>query len=84
MGMMNPHTQTASKKNATSFGRNNFYVTATFTLQLKAVIDEALQGRDYTIRWKTTGLPKWFPVQEWNMPLGDFFGMYIQFNDVEE
>ncbi|NLI72664.1 MAG: class I SAM-dependent methyltransferase [Bacteroidales bacterium] len=87
MGMMNRNTpKLLRRRTQQAFGRNNFYVTATFYTpnKLKAVIDEALQGRDYTIRWKTTGLPKWFPVQEWNMPLGDFFGMYIQFNDVEE
>lgn len=87
MGMMNRNTPKLIRRRAQqAVGRNNFYNTATFYTpsKLKAVIDKALEGRDYTIRWKTTGLPRWFPVQEWNLPVGDFFGMYIQFNDVEQ
>jgi SAM-dependent methyltransferase len=87
MGMMNRNTpKLIRRRTQQAFGRNNFYKTAIFYTpkKLKAIIDEALEGRDYSIRWKCTGLPKWFPVQEWNMPLGDFFGMYIQFNDVKK
>lgn len=87
MGMMNRNTpKLVRRRTQQAFGRNNFYVTATFYTpkKLKAIIDEALQGRDYSIRWKATGLPKWFPVQEWDVAWGDFFGMYIQLNDSEE
>jgi hypothetical protein len=65
------------------FGKNPFYVTATFysPKMLTAIIDEALQGRDYSVEWTCTGLPKWFPVQQWNLPLGDFFGLYVKLND---
>ncbi len=87
MGMMNRNTpKLLRRRTQQAFGKNNFYVTATFYTpkKLEAVIHEALKGRDYTLRWKCTGLPKWFPVQEWNKPLGDFFGMYIQFKDVKE
>lgn len=87
MGMMNRNTpKLIRRRTQQAFGRNNFYVTATFYTpkKLKAVIDEALQGRDYSIRWKATGLPKWFPVQEWDIAYGDFFAMYIQLNDSDE
>lgn len=87
MGMMNRNTpKLVRRRTQQAFGRNNFYVTATFYTpkKLKAIIDEALEGRDYSIRWKATGLPKWFPVQEWDVAWGDFFGMYIQLNDSEE
>jgi hypothetical protein len=65
------------------FGKNEFYVTANFYTpkSLIKIIDEALKGREYSIDWTATGLPKWFPVQKWNLPLGDFFGLYIQFKD---
>lgn len=85
MGMMNRNTPKLIRRRAQqAFGKNPFYVTATFYTPktLRAIIDEALEGRRYSIEWRCTGLPKWFPVQEWNMPLGDFFGMYIRFDDV--
>lgn len=87
MGMMNRNTPKLIRRRAQqAFGLNNFYVTATFYTpkKLKTLIHKALKDRDYTIRWKCTGLPKWFPVQEWNQPIGDFFGLYIQFNDIKE
>lgn len=86
MGMMNRNTPKFIRRRAQqAIGKNNFYVTAAFYTPKKliALIDEALEGRDYSIKWKSTGLPRWFPVQEWNLPLGDFFGLYIQFNDTE-
>ncbi len=85
MGMMNRNTPKVIRRRTQQFfGRNQFYNTATFYTPKKLIkiINQALAGRDYSIRWKTTGLPKWFPVQEWNLPIGDFFGLYIQFKDV--
>lgn len=84
MGMMNRNTPKLIRRRAQqAMGKNNFYVTATFYTpkKLKKLIDQAFTGRKYTIEWKCTGLPKWFPVQQWNYPIGDFFGIYIQFND---
>ena len=86
MGMMNKNSPKVLRRRVQQvFGKNPFYVTATFYTpkHLIRVIEEALEGRDYTITWSCTGLPKWFPVQQWNMPYGDFFGLYVQFNDVE-
>lgn len=86
MGMMNRNTPKLIRRRVQqSVGKNNFYVTATFYTpkKLEKIIAEALQGRDYSIQWKATGLPKWFPVQAWKQPYGDFFAMYIQFNDVK-
>lgn len=45
------------------------------------VIREALAGRNYSVEWTATGLPAWFPVQQWGIPFGDFFGLYIKFRD---
>ncbi|HUH28724.1 class I SAM-dependent methyltransferase [Gelidibacter sp.] len=84
MGMMNRNTPKLIRRRTQQFfGKNAFYETATFYTPQKLikVIDKALKGRDYDIEWKTTGLPKWFPVQEWNLPIGDFFALYIKFND---
>lgn len=47
-----------------------------------AVIRKALEGRSYTIEWIATGLPKWFPIQQWHQPYGDFFGMYVRLTDL--
>ena len=85
-GMMNRNSpKVVRRRIQQAFGKNPFYVTATFYTpqKLREVIDEALQGRDYTISWKATGLPKWFPVQEWDQPYGDFFGLHVRLNDVE-
>ena len=85
-GMMNRNSPKIIRRRVQqAFGKNPFYVTATFYTPKKliAVIREALDGRDYSIRWKATGLPKWFPLQEWDQPYGDFFGLYVQLNDVE-
>lgn len=86
MGMMNRNSpKVARRRMQEVVGKNPFYLTATFYTpkKLTAIIHEALKGRDYTITWKTTGLPKWFPVQTWRQPYGDFFGLYVQFNDVD-
>jgi ubiquinone/menaquinone biosynthesis C-methylase UbiE len=85
MGMMNRNsTKVVRRRVQQLFGKNPFYITATFYTpkKLSDIIHQALEGRDYTIDWTCTGLPKWFPVQQWNLPLGDFFGLYIQLNDV--
>ncbi len=84
-GMMNKNsTKVARRRVQEVFGKNPFYLTAKFYTPKKliATIDEALQGRQYTIMWSTTGLPKWFPVQQWSLPYGDFFGLHVQLNDV--
>lgn len=84
MGMMNRNTPKLLRRRAQQLvGRNEFYRTATFYTpkKLKAIIDKALEGREYTITWRATGLPAWFPVQEWNVPIGDFFGLYVHFKD---
>ena len=83
-GMMNRNSPKLIRRRVQqTFGKNPFYVTATFYTpsSLQALISTALKDRDYTIKWKTTGLPKWFPVQEWNFTYGDFFGLYVQLND---
>lgn len=85
MGMMNRNSPKVIRRRVQeAFGKNPFYVTATFYTpkMLTEIIHEALKGREYTIRWSCTGLPKWFPVQQWSVPFGDFFGLYVQFNDV--
>ena len=85
MGMMNRNSPKVLRRRIQQmFGKNPFYVTATFYTpeMLQKIIHEALAGRDYTVEWTATGLPKWFPVQQWNLPYGDFFGLYIKFNDV--
>ncbi|WP_276479593.1 class I SAM-dependent methyltransferase [Paraflavitalea pollutisoli] len=84
-GMMNRNsTKVVRRRVQQLFGKNPFYITATFytPAALSAVIREALQGRDYSIEWTCTGLPAWFPVQQWGVPYGDFFGLHVQFNDV--
>lgn len=85
LGMMNRNSPKVVRRRIQQvFGKNPFYITATFYTPKKliAIIDEALAGRDYTIRWKATGLPEWFPVQEWDRPYGDFFGLYVRLNDI--
>lgn len=86
MGMMNRNSPKFIRRRVQqAFGQNPFYVTANFYTPstLSAVIHEALKGREYSIEWTCTGLPKWFPVQQWSVPFGDFFGLYIRFNDVD-
>ncbi|MDX1769713.1 MAG: methyltransferase domain-containing protein, partial [Arenibacter troitsensis] len=86
MGMMNRNsTKVVRRRIQEVFGMNPFYLTATFYTpeKLSKIIEEALQGRDYSIEWTCTGLPKWFPIQQWSLPLGDFFGLYIKLNDVK-
>lgn len=86
MGMMNRNTPRVFRRRVQQmFGKNPFYVTAHFYTpgELTRIIDEALTGRNYSVEWTMTGLPKWFPVQQWSLPIGDFFGLYVRFNDVE-
>ncbi|MGC8802182.1 MAG: class I SAM-dependent methyltransferase [Bacteroidales bacterium] len=85
MGMMNRNSLKVVRRRIQQFfGKNPFYITATFYTpsRLSRIIHKALQGREYTIEWSCTGLPRWFPVQQWGLPLGDFFGLYVKFNDV--
>jgi ubiquinone/menaquinone biosynthesis C-methylase UbiE len=86
-GMMNRNSpKVVRRRIQEQFGKNPFYVTATFYTPKKliAVIEEALEGRDYSIEWSATGLPKWFPVQQWSVPYGDFFGLYVKLEDSHE
>lgn len=84
-GMMNRNSPKVVRRRVQeAFGKNPFYVTATFYTpnMLIEKINEALKGRDYTIVWQATGLPSWFPVQQWHVAYGDFFGLFVKFNDV--
>jgi ubiquinone/menaquinone biosynthesis C-methylase UbiE len=86
MGMMNRNSPKVLRRRVQQlFGKNPFYVTATFYTpdKLIKIINKALAGRDYTIEWSCTGLPRWFPMQQWSIPYGDFFGLYVQFTDVK-
>lgn len=86
MGMMNRNSPKVARRRVQElFGKNPFYITATFYTpkMLTEIIEKALKGRKYTVEWTCTGLPKWFPVQQWQVPVGDFFGLYIQFHDVD-
>ncbi len=83
-GMMNRNsTKFFRRRIQQAFGKNPFYVTATFytPAALIGIIDKALEGREYQITWSCTGLPAWMPVQEWSLPIGDFFGLYVSLND---
>lgn len=82
-GMMNRNSPKVVRRRVQeAFGKNPFYVTATFYTpeKLIKVIREALGDEDYSIEWTCTGLPKWFPVQQWNQPFGDFFALYVKRN----
>ncbi len=84
MGMMNKITPKLIRRRVQqAVGKNEFYRTATFYTvgSLKRIIAEALPDRDLEIFWNCTGLPSWFPFSEWKVPVGDFFGIYIKFND---
>lgn len=84
-GMMNRNSPKVVRRRVQEvFGKNPFYLTATFYTPktLTDKIKEALQDRDYSIEWTTTGLPKWFPVQQWGVPYGDFFALHVKLNDV--
>lgn len=81
-GMMNKISPKVARRRIQQiFGKNPFYVTATFytPFSLTQVIEKALGDRDYTIEWNCTGLPKWSPIQQWKIPYGDFFGLYVKF-----
>ncbi|KOH45975.1 methyltransferase type 11 [Sunxiuqinia dokdonensis] len=80
-GMMNRNSPKVVRRRVQqAFGKNPFYVTATFYTpqHLINVIREALDGREFTIEWTCTGLPEWFPLQQWSVPYGDFFGLYVK------
>ena len=84
-GMMNRNTPKLIRRRVQQFfGKNNYYVTANFytPASLKNLLDKALPDRDFKIEWNATGLPEWFPKKQWKVPFGDFFGLYVQFNDV--
>lgn len=86
MGMMNRNSPKFIRRRVQqAFGKNPFYVTANFytPATLTAIIHEALKGREYSIEWTCTGLPKWSPIQQWSVPFGDFFGLYVRFNDID-
>ncbi len=81
-GMMNRNSPKVVRRRVQQFfGKNPFYISATFYTpsQLTKLIEKALEGREYTLEWTCTGLPSWFPVQQWNIPYGDFFGLYVSF-----
>ncbi|HEY9049443.1 MAG TPA: class I SAM-dependent methyltransferase [Ohtaekwangia sp.] len=83
-GMMNRNSPKVVRRRVQQlFGKNPFYVTAHFytPTTLAAVIHKALQGKEYTLEWNCTGLPKWFPVQQWKVPYGDFFGLHVKFKE---
>lgn len=82
-GMMNRNSPKIVRRRVQQFfGKNPFYVTATFytPAKLEAVVKEALSDEEFSIEWTATGLPKWFPQQEWKVPYGDFFGLYVKRN----
>ena len=83
-GMMNRNSPKYFRRRfQQAFGKNPFYITAHFYTpnSLIQIIEKALVGRKYNIHWTCTGLPKLFPIQQWSLPVGDFFGLYIQFHD---
>ncbi len=85
-GIMNRNSPKVVRRRVQeAFGKNKYYETAKFYTPKKLIekIHEALDGRLYTIEWTSTGLPKWFPVQQWGLPVGDFFGLYVKMTDVE-
>ncbi|HEX7079459.1 MAG TPA: class I SAM-dependent methyltransferase [Gammaproteobacteria bacterium] len=80
-GMIHKITpKTIRRRVQQAFGKNPFYETARFysLWSLKRIIAEALRDEPYTITWSCTGLPKWWPVQEWHVPVGDFLGLYVR------
>lgn len=85
-GIMNRNSPKVVRRRVQeAFGKNKYYETANFYTPKKLIekVHEALDGRLYTIEWTSTGLPKWFPVQQWGLPVGDFFGLYVKLTDVE-
>lgn len=85
MGMMNKLTPKFIRRRVQqTFGKNEFYRTATFYTpkSLQKLIKTALPDKEYEIFWKMTGLPQWLPLKEWKQPYGDFFGLHIKFKEV--
>lgn len=84
MGMMNRITPKLIRRRVQqTFGNNEYYRTAHFytPASLKKLIEDSITDRKFTIDWLCTGLPKWFPVKNWKLPYGDFFGVYIKFEE---
>lgn len=80
-GMIHKITpKTIRRRVQQAFGRNPFYETAKFYSigSLRRIVAEALGDEPHTVTWQCTGLPKWWPVQEWRVPLGDFLGVYVR------
>ena len=73
-------TATIRRRVQQVFGKNPYYTTAQFYTvnSLQKVIEEALQGEKYSIKWQCTGLPRWFLFDEWHVPYGDFLGLYVK------
>lgn len=85
-GIMNRNSPKVVRRRVQeTFGKNKYYETANFYTPKKLIekVHEALDDRLYTIEWTSTGLPKWFPVQQWGLPVGDFFGLYVKLTDLE-
>src|SRR4051812_46523881 len=83
-GMMNRNSPKVVRRRVQQMlGKNPFYITATFYTPSMLIdkIGIALKGRNYSVEWTCTGLPKWFPVQQWSFPYGDFFGLYVKLLD---
>ncbi|MEX2495032.1 MAG: class I SAM-dependent methyltransferase [Woeseia sp.] len=86
-GIMNRNsTKVVRRRIQQAFGKNPYYETASFYTPKKLIdtIHKALQHRSYTIEWTATGLPTWFPVQQWRVPVGDFFGLHVKLTDVNQ
>jgi ubiquinone/menaquinone biosynthesis C-methylase UbiE len=85
-GMMNRNSpKLIRRRMQQAVGKNAYYETAHFYTPKTLIekVHQALGDRLYEIEWTTTGLPKWFPVQQWNMPYGDFFALHVKLTDVE-
>lgn len=85
-GIMNRNsTKVVRRRIQQAFGKNEYYKTANFYTPKLLIekIHEALEGRLYKIEWTATGLPKWFPVQHWGFPAGDFFALHVKLTDEE-
>lgn len=85
-GIMNRNsTKVVRRRIQEVFNKNEYYKTANFYTpdSLIEKVEEALEGRLYEIQWTATGLPKWFPMQQWGFPIGDFFALHVKLTDVE-
>ncbi len=85
-GIMNRNSTKVMRRRVQElFGANPYYETAKFYTPNKLIklLEDVLEGRLYEIEWTSTGLPKWFPVQRWGLPVGDFFALHVKLTDVE-